>query len=135
KVEVLPHAEIIFRNFPDDKPKIVNYAAKWDQESPEFTGTPCTFDFPESDRRLLKKLNEISMECWKIFSLSGYARVDFRVDESEIPWVLEVNANPCLSPDAGFFAACLRADMDAMTMADRIVADALDRYKGEIWAK
>ena len=32
-------------------------------------------------------------------------RVDFRVDERGRPWILEINANPCLSPDAGFAAA------------------------------
>jgi D-alanine-D-alanine ligase len=32
-------------------------------------------------------------------------RVDFRVDENSIPYVLEVNVNPCISSDSGFVAA------------------------------
>ena len=51
---------------------------------------------------LLKLLEETACRCWKIFGLRGYARVDFRVDAAHRPWVLEINANPCISPDAGF---------------------------------
>ncbi len=41
--------------------------------------------------------------------LRAWARVDFRVDQNGQPWILEVNANPCLSPDAGFRAALQQA--------------------------
>ena len=47
-----------------------------------------------------------------MFGLGGYARVDFRVDKEGNPWVLEINANPCISPDSGFVAAADRAGID-----------------------
>jgi D-alanine-D-alanine ligase len=52
------------------------------------------------------------LRCWDIFSLRGYARVDFRVDHQGKPWVLEINSNPCLSPDAGFAAALQHAQIE-----------------------
>jgi D-alanine-D-alanine ligase len=62
-----------------------------------------------------------------LFRLDGYARVDFRVDESGRPWVLEVNANPCLSPDAGFAAALAEAGLGYEAAVERLIDDALER--------
>jgi D-alanine-D-alanine ligase len=51
--------------------------------------------------------------------------VDFRVDANNRPFVLEVNANPCLSPDAGFAAALQRAELTFDDAIARIVAVSL----------
>jgi D-alanine-D-alanine ligase len=104
-VEVLPPAEIDFSTFPAQKPRIVGYRAKWQADSFEYHNTPRRFDFPPADRPLLDELQDLARQCWSLFMLRGWARVDFRVDQSGRPWILEVNANPCLSPDAGFAAA------------------------------
>ncbi len=105
----LPPAEIVFDSFPKDQPRIVGYRAKWDERSTEYCHTPRRFDFPPSDGPLLQQIHELSQQCWIRFGLRGYARVDLRVDASGQPWILEVNANPCLSLDAGFAAALQRA--------------------------
>jgi D-alanine-D-alanine ligase len=102
---VLPPAEIIFSGYPENKPKIVGYRAKWAPDSFEYQNTTRTFDFAKKDKRLLVKLKEFALLCWEGFELQGYARVDFRVDSKGRPYILEINANPCLSPDAGFAAA------------------------------
>jgi D-alanine-D-alanine ligase len=111
RVVVLPPAEIRFENFPEGKPRIVGSAAKWDEKSFEYAATPRSFEFPESDLPLLRDLRELAERCWISLGLAGYARVDFRIDEAGQPWILEVNANPCLSPDAGLAAAAARADL------------------------
>jgi len=56
--------------------------------------------------------------------MQGYARVDFRVDQDNVPWVLEINANPCLSPDAGFLASGLRRGLDFNQVVERIIREA-----------
>ncbi len=121
--QVLPVAEIDFSGLPTGKPKIVGYAAKWDEDSTEYAQTPRRFLDPGEDPELVKKLRQIACECWHAFGISGYARVDFRVDEAGNPWVLEVNANPCLSPDAGFAAALAQASIPFETAISRILAD------------
>ncbi len=132
-IEVLPVAEIEFLNFPAAKPRIVGYRAKWDEAAFEYAATPRKFEFSESDAPLLDQIRDIAVRCWRIFGLRGYARVDFRVDEGGHPWVLEVNANPCLSADAGFMAAAQRCGLSARDIVNRIIATAIvPRKKGDI---
>jgi D-alanine-D-alanine ligase len=119
---VLPCAEITFEGFPAASPRIVGYRAKWDESSHEALGTPRRFDFPEADRALLATLTGLARQCWSLFGCRGYARVDFRVDEQGRPWVLELNTNPCLSPDAGFAAAVARAGLTFTDAVAQIIA-------------
>ena len=124
---VLPPAEIVFENFADNRPRIVCYKAKWDEASFEYTHTTRRFDFPDTDRALLDTLQETTRQCWHIFNLRGYARVDFRVDSRNRPWILEVNTNPCLSKDAGFPAAVDQSGMTFTQAIERILLDAMNR--------
>ena len=125
---ILPPAEICFCDFPKNKPKIVGYKAKWETDSFEYQHTVRRFDFPFSDTPLLEKIRRITLKCRQAFHLSGYARVDFRVDPAGRPWVLEINANPCLSPDAGFAAALTRAGISYTKGIHRIVESASRIY-------
>ena len=126
-VRVLPLAEIVFDAFPEGKPRIVNYAAKWDASSFEYHNTPRRFIDEQAEPKLASRLREIASQCWKAFNLRGYARVDFRVDASGTPWVLEINGNPCVSPDAGFAAAAAQAGLEYDELIERIVRAAWTR--------
>ncbi|MBU3949714.1 MAG: D-alanine--D-alanine ligase [Proteobacteria bacterium] len=122
-VEVLPPAEILFTDYPSDKLKIVDYSAKWKTDSFEYLNTNRTFNFTSDDSYLIESLKIISKECWDLFGLKGYARVDFRIDESGRPWVLEINANPCISPDSGFAAASKMIGLAFPEIIKRIIED------------
>ena len=122
--DVLPPAEIVFEDFPSDKPKIVGYQAKWDEDSFEYAHTVRRFADTAADGALIDELKRLALRCWEIFELGGYARVDFRVDAQGQPWILEVNSNPCLSPDSGFAAALDKAGIPYAQAMERIVRDA-----------
>jgi len=121
--EVLPAAEMDFVEYPADRPRILGHDAKWSTDAFEYGHTVRRFDFAAADQALVDRLGRLARQAWELFGLRGWARVDFRVDEAGEPWILEVNANPCLSPDAGFAAALERAGIPFQTAVERIVAD------------
>ncbi len=107
---VMPLAEIDFSEFPADLHRIVSYKAKWDEDSFEYHHTQRIFPdtLPES---LQHTMRHMAQECFGLFGLRDYARVDLRLDAQGRLAILEINANPCLSPDAGFPAAVAHSGM------------------------
>ena len=47
------------------------------------------------------------------------------MDDAGRPWVLEVNANPCIAPHSGFTVAAEKVGLDYAAMIDRILEDTL----------
>lgn len=125
-VDAMPPAEMNF-DYPEGVPKIMDYNAKWVEGTLEWEGTQRTFDLPPSDNDLLARLQAIAKRCWTLFHLRGYARVDFRVDEDGQPYVLEINANPCITSGSGFPVACEKSGLGYDAMVQRILEDTLGR--------
>lgn len=121
-VEALPVAEIVFEDFPEGMSRVVNYEAKWLDDSFDCIHTVRHFPEDPADAALLERVREISEAAWRISGLRGYARVDLRLDEDGNPHILEVNANPCLAADAGFLAAAARVGLTAGDVVGRILA-------------
>jgi D-alanine-D-alanine ligase len=46
-----------------------------------------------------------------------------RIDKNENPFVIEVNANPCMSPDSGLVAATTEAGIPITEVLKRIISD------------
>ncbi|HUW74496.1 MAG TPA: ATP-grasp domain-containing protein [Methyloceanibacter sp.] len=128
-VEILPIAEILFEGLPDGVARIVGYDAKWAPESPAYLGTPRRFGLERAEPLLAGVLADHARACWDLFGVSGYARVDFRVDRAGASYILEVNMNPCLTPDAGFAAAALRAGIAYEALIERIAEAPLTRLR------
>jgi len=121
--EVLPPAEMTFVDYPPDRPRILGWEAKWDQSSFAYRNTVRVFlDGAESE--LGEKLARIALRAWTACGLAGYGRVDIRLDDDGTPCVLEVNANPCISPDAGFAAATVAAGIEPTEVVRRILTAA-----------
>ncbi|MGD0999229.1 MAG: D-alanine--D-alanine ligase [Candidatus Brocadiia bacterium] len=121
--QVLPPAEMTFMDYPPGKERVLGYRAKWEPTAFEYEHTGRRFDFPPDESGLIEQMKQIAKRCWALFDLHGYARVDMRVDADSRIFVLEINANPCLTPDAGFAAAVARAGISPAQMVQRILED------------
>jgi D-alanine-D-alanine ligase len=102
----------------------LGYKAKWLVDSDEYQETKRAFGRLDSDPELEKKIRDLSLKIWDLFGLTGYARIDFRINKKCEPYILEVNGNPCISPDSGFVASVEEAGYSQKTMIERIINDA-----------
>jgi D-alanine-D-alanine ligase len=123
-LEILPLAEMLFEDFPPGLPKVVDWAAKWDEESFGYGHTVRRFVSDGEDGDLVRRIEATVRAACEVCGIAGYARIDLRLDDAGTPCVLEVNANPCLSADAGFAAAAAAAGLDAGQVVARILASA-----------
>lgn len=122
--KVLPAAEIQFVGYADERPRIVDYEAKWIAGSHGYDNTPRRFVSAAVEPALVAELERLTLGAWNALGLSGYARIDFRVDAAGRCYILEANANPCLTRDAGFAAAVTEAGLDYDDAIRLIVAAA-----------
>lgn len=118
---VLPVAEIDFCEYPAGVYPILDYRAKWDKASFEYTHT--VRRFPRNlSLAMQRKLEMTAHVCFRTLKLRDYGRVDLRVNSRREIYVLEVNANPCISPDAGFPAAVEQSGRTYSDMVAQFVA-------------
>ena len=103
----LPPAELVYRN---PRWRLCTYESKWDSTHPSYAeiAPSCPAEIPPD---LAARLSDIAIACARIFRLAGYARVDFRMNAEGELFVLEVNPNPDISPDAGMARAALAAGL------------------------
>jgi D-alanine-D-alanine ligase len=104
-------------------PRIVDFRAKWEEGTFEFENTKREFPGEKLNKILDGRIRNAALQCWEVFGLKGYARVDMRVDKDDNPYVIEVNANPCLSPDSGFASATRAAGYNFTYVVQRIIND------------
>jgi D-alanine-D-alanine ligase len=100
KTDVLPISEIDYSEFPEGIPRICGYEAKWMPESVEYQKSKPVCPAP-LNAGTKKRLEQTAIQVFKLFECRDYARVDFRVDRDERPYVIDVNPNPDISPQAG----------------------------------
>lgn len=128
ELETLPISEIRF-DFGDDQPGIVSYEAKWLPESEFYQKTVgiCPASLPET---VENELRQIALAAYRLTGCRDYARVDFRLKDSR-PYLLEVNPNPGINTDSGFFRSAQTAGMSYQALVKRLLSEALGRYQRE----
>jgi D-alanine-D-alanine ligase len=127
---VLPVAEVDFGGMPRGMWRIVSYRSKWVAGSDEDAGAMphCPADLPSE---LTAEITGTAVAAWRAVGGSGYGRVDLRIDRAGRPWVLEVNANPDLSPTAGLARMARAAGIDYAALIGRIADCGLRAAPGQ----
>ena len=121
--EVLPLSEIKFH--PDLAKPIVSYEGKWLEQSQQYKLTQPVCPAPLKTRSEML-LRDVALRAYKLLECRDYARVDFRLRDG-VPYILEVNANPDISPDAGLARSARAANLSYAQLVARILAAASKR--------
>ncbi|MEM2876291.1 MAG: ATP-grasp domain-containing protein [Candidatus Bathyarchaeia archaeon] len=122
---ILPISEILF-DFVDE-PRIVDYSAKWLRESDEYRKTKpvCPAKLEQPTEEVVER---VAVKSYRVLGCRDYARVDIRL-KGNIPYVLEVNPNPDISPDAGFARSLKAAGISYEEFVKTVLSFALERKK------
>jgi len=122
---VLPVSEITY-TLPSDKPKILTFAAKWDQTSIYYKNTPVVCP-AKIDENLRSSIAEVALAAFRVTGCKGYARVDMRLDKNGIVNVMEVNPNPDISPNTGAARQAKAAGMTYTQFIEKVISFANNR--------
>lgn len=124
----LPLSEIRFGDAFAGRPHIVSYRAKWETSSAECIDSPsvpCTLP-----RELEARMVDTALAAFEALGCRDYGRVDLRLSDDGQPWVIDINPNCDLHPEAGFARSAAAAGLEYSALALRLVDVALERTHG-----
>ncbi|MDH3291218.1 MAG: ATP-grasp domain-containing protein [Gemmatimonadota bacterium] len=124
--EVLPPIAWDFTGLPEGYPHIITFAAKWNPLSEAYhrVHSVCPPDLP---KRMLRKVEEVSLQAYEVTGCRDYARVDVRIGKDGNAYVLEINPNPDLTEGVSYMESAEVAGHTFAEILAMIVDMALER--------
>lgn len=126
-VQTLPLVEIDYSAYPATWPRLRSFEAKWQADSPMYQRVRLVCP-PRLSAELQDRIERVALETYHAFNLRDYGRIDIRVRD-DVPYVIDVNANPDLSVGSSFVIAAEQAGYDYGAMLGRIVEWAAQRVE------
>ena len=120
RLQVLPVWELEMRRLRADAPRIATRQVKWNLQLQKRRGVKIgpARDLPPELERLLVKT---SKRVYRLLQLSGFARIDFRLDAEGRPFFLEANPNADIGYGEEFADAAEAAGIDYEPLLDRLL--------------
>jgi D-alanine-D-alanine ligase len=124
-IEILPIAEEDFSFVANPLEQLLTYDSKWKTDSPYYQNIPARVPavLSRKDMQVVKKSAEKS---FRAMGLRDLGRVDIRFNNG-IPYVIDINELPDLSPDAGFWNSARASGITYPQMIERILTYAMKR--------
>jgi len=120
RLEVFPVWEMSFDKMQGDNWPIATERVKWNVNYQKRHGIDTAQAvLPEG---LAANIQHLAKRTYRALELSGYARIDFRLDASGIPYVIEANPNPQLAEQEDFAQSAKKAGMKYPDLLERIMS-------------
>lgn len=119
-LQAFPVWELFFTNMPPEARRIATDRVKWSVKYQRKYGieSGAATDLPEG---MADRIQHICKRTYRALELSGYARVDLRLDEAGRIWVIEANPNPQIARGEDFAASAEKAGVAYDSLLQRIV--------------
>lgn len=111
--------ELLIKNLPEGMPNIATGRVKWSHAYQEKAGV--VTEPAKLDAEFARKLERLSKRIYRLLGLSGYARLDFRINESGQIYLLEANPNPNLAYGEDFSEAAEHGGLSYEALLHKIV--------------
>lgn len=96
RIMILPTCEIYFGGEFENNWDVYTYEAKWEKTSWEYWDA--RVEAPAAvDRILDRKLERLALDVYRLFGCRDIARMDIRVNNKNVPYIVDVNNNPSLN--------------------------------------
>jgi D-alanine-D-alanine ligase len=120
RLETFPIWELVFSGLPDDVARIATAKVKWDRKYQKKYGitTTAAEGLPPA---LAAKISRLCKRVYRELHLSGYARIDLRMNEAGQVFVLEANANPNLAYGEDFAESAETGGISYEALLQRIL--------------
>jgi D-alanine-D-alanine ligase len=120
RLQVLPVWEMTFAKMPESQHRIATERVKWNPKYQEKMGvaTALAKDLPEG---AADRVQHVARRVYKTLELSGYARIDLRLDDQGHVYVLEANPNPQIARVEDFAASAEHAGLSYPALLQRIL--------------
>ncbi|MGD9390140.1 MAG: ATP-grasp domain-containing protein [Thioalkalispiraceae bacterium] len=128
RLEVFPIRELVFDKAADQVQKIATYSVKWNEKYRERWGIDYIFarNLPKGVEEQIKKL---AKRVYRILDMSGYARLDLRLDKQGKVYILEANANAAIARDEDVAFAAEKAGYSYEQLIQRLLNLGLRAHK------
>jgi D-alanine-D-alanine ligase len=120
RLTAFPVWEMLFTKMPDGMARIATRRVKWDAKTQKEFGikTQAARNLPPVVQR---QITSLCKRVYRSLSISGYARMDFRLAEDGRVYLLEANPNPNLEYGEDFAESAERAGISYETLLHRIL--------------
>jgi len=119
-LQALPVWELYFTNMPDGSRRIATDRVKWSVKYQKKYGIDSGPARDLADAKC-EQLQHLCKRAYRALELSGYARIDLRLDEAGNPWVIEANPNPQIARGEDFAASAEKAGLPYESVLQRIL--------------
>lgn len=121
RLKALPVWELDLDGMPDELRRIATARVKWSSKYQEKYGIKSgpARDLPNG---LGKQIQRMAKRVFRALSLSGYARIDMRLDEKERIYVLEANPNPQVSYGEDFAESAETGGISYETLMQSLIS-------------